>query len=86
MVAKSPGPAFPVHVDERELAQDLAHSTEAGRAAIESTVRHLQEHGAPVAWLRKCEPEHEMEHDHPGAPWRPSVYEIAHRRLNRESG
>jgi hypothetical protein len=42
MAAQSSGPAFPVHVDERELAEDLAHASEAGRAAIEPIVQRLK--------------------------------------------
>lgn len=38
MGAQSSGPAFPVHVDERELAGDFSHAPEAGRAAIKSMV------------------------------------------------
>jgi biotin operon repressor len=122
MAAQSSGPAFPVHVDERELAEDLGHATEAGRAAIESMIEGLKADGVPTAWLRRCDPEAQdgtrlpgcvklyipqpagqwgavflggllddrptlfllaVGERHPGAPWRPSVYEVAHRRLQK---
>jgi hypothetical protein len=120
MAEQSSGPAFPVHVDERELAQDLGHATEAGRTAIEAMIAALRVDGTPTAWLRRCDPEAQdgtrlpgcvklyipqpagqwgavflggsldgrptlfllaVGERHPGMPWRPSVYEIAHRRL-----
>jgi hypothetical protein len=120
MAAQSSGPAFPVHVDERELAEDLGHASEAGQVAIEPMVQRLRADGAPVAWLKKCDAEARdgtrlpgcvklyipqpagqwgavflggisddrptlfllaVGERHPGARWRPSVYEIAHRRL-----
>lgn len=122
MAAQSPGPAFSVHVDERELAEDLSHASEAGRRAIEPMVQRIEADGAPVAWLKKCDDEARdgtrlpgcvklyipqpagqwgavflggvvdgtpklfllaVGERHPGAPWGKSVYEIAHRRLNR---
>jgi hypothetical protein len=55
MASQSSGPAFPVHVDERELAEDLAHASEAGRAAIEPMIQSLETDGAPVAWLKQCD-------------------------------
>lgn len=57
MVSQSSGPTFPVHVDERELTEDLAHASDAGRAAIEPTVKRLKADGAPVAWLKQCDAE-----------------------------
>ena len=120
MAAQSSGPTFPVHVDERELAEDLAHASEAGRAAIEPIVQSLKSDGVPVAWLKQCDAEARdgtrlpgcvkiyipqpvgqwgavflggsvderpklfllaVGERHPGAGWKPSVYEIAHRRL-----
>ena len=57
MAAQSSGPAFPVHVDERELAEDLGRATDAGRAAIESMIEELKVEGVPAAWLRRCDPE-----------------------------
>ena len=48
-MAQSSGPAFPVHVDERELAEDLDHATEAGRTAIESMIEELKADGVPTA-------------------------------------
>ena len=120
MSAQSPGLAFPVHVDERELAEDLAHASEAGRAAIEPMIQRLKADGVPKEWLSKCDAEARdgtrlpgcvklyipqpagqwgavflggsvdgkpklfvlaVGKRHPEAPWQPSVYEIAHRRL-----
>lgn len=120
MTQQSSGPAFPVHVDERELAEDLGHATEAGRAAIERMIEGLKADGVPTVWLKRCDPEAQdgtrlpgcvklyipqpagqwgavflggllndrptlfllaVGERHPGARWRPSVYEIAHRRL-----
>ncbi len=122
MSSQSPGLAFPVHVDERELAEDLAHASETGRAAIEPMIKRLKTDGAPVAWLKKCDAEARdgtrlpgcvklyipqsagqwgavflggfadngptlfllaIGRRHPEASWKPSVYEIAHRRLHR---
>lgn len=125
-MAKQPsGPTFPVHIDERELAEDLAHMSGAGRAAIESTIQRLGTNGVPAAQLRRCDPEAQdgtrlpgcvklyipqpvgqwgavflggalseaptlfllaVGNRHPSGPWKPSVYEIAHRRLHRPSG
>jgi hypothetical protein len=118
------GPTFEVRVDERALSDDLAHASDAGRTAIESTVRHLQADGIPSAWLKRCDAEARdgtrlprcvklyipqpagqwgavflggvvegrpklfllaVGERHPGAPWKPSVYEIAHRRLHRQT-
>lgn len=122
MEAPSSGPTFPVHVGERELAEDLAHASEAGRAAIEPMVQRLKAEGVPTAWLKRCDAEAQdgtrlpgcaklyipqpagqwgavflggsvdgrpklfmlaVGKRHPEMPWRPSVYEIAHRRLHR---
>ena len=124
MVAQSSGPTFPVHVDERELAEDLAHASEAGRAAIEPIIQRLMADGAPVPWLKQCDAEARdgtqlpgcvklyipqpagqwgavflggsvdgspklfllaVGERHPGVPWRPSVYEIGHRRLHKQN-
>lgn len=120
----SSGLAFEVRVDERALAEDLAHASEAGRKAIESAVQGLRGDGVPSSWLRRCEAEARdgtrlpgcvkiyipqpagqwgavflggaiegtpqlfllaVGERHPGAPWRPSVYEIAHRRLHKRA-
>lgn len=120
MAAQSPGPAFPVHVDEQELAEDLSHASQAGRTAIESMIGQLRADGVPKGWLEKCDAEARdgtrlagcvklyipqpagqwgavffggiaddkptlfllaVGKRHPETPWRPSVYEIAHRRL-----
>ena len=116
------GPTFPVHVDERELAEDLSHASEAGRAAIEPLIQQIEVDGVPAAWLRRCDSEARdgtrlpgcvkiyipqpagqwgavflggalsgvptlfllaVGDRHPSGPWKPSVYEIAHRRLHR---
>lgn len=122
MAEQSSGPAFPVHVDERELAEDLGHASEAGRAAIEAMIERLNADGVPKDWLKQCDAEARdgtqlagcvklyipqpagrwgavllggsldrrptlfllaVGERHPGVPWRPSVYEIAHRRLHQ---
>lgn len=57
MASQPFGPAFPVHVDERELAEDLARATDAGRAAIEPMIQRLADDGVPVAWLKRCDAE-----------------------------
>ena len=124
-MTESAGPAFGVHVDEAELAEDLAHATEAAQTAIRSMIDRLKSDGAPPDWLRKCDAEARdgtrlagcvklyipqpagrwgavflggqaggkltlfllaVGERHPGAPWKPSVYEIAHRRLHRDDG
>lgn len=77
MAAQSSGPTFPVHLDERELAEDLAHASDAGRAAIEPMVQRLKADGAPKLFLLA------VGERHPGPPWAKSVYEVAHRRLHR---
>ena len=118
------GPTFPVHVDEREFAEDLSHLSEAGRGAVESTIKQLKASGVRATWLRRCDSEARdgtrlprcvkfyipqpagqwgavllggtaagtptlfllaIGDRHPSAPWKPSVYEIAHRRLHRQS-
>jgi hypothetical protein len=124
-VGESAGPAFAVHVDEAELAEDLAHATDAAQAAIKPVIERLREEGVPSGWLGRCDTEARdgtrlggcvklyipqpagqwgavflggavadkptlfllaVGERHPGAPWKPSVYEIAHRRLHREEG
>ena len=124
MAEQPPGPTFPVHVDERELAEDLSHLSESGRAAVEPLVQSLKADGAPIAWLKRCDAEARdgtrlpgcvkfyipqpagqwgavllggtangsptlflvaVGERHPAAPWKPSVYEIAHRRLHRRT-
>jgi len=57
MAEQPSGPTFPVHVDERELAEDLSHASEAGRAAIEPLIQQLKTDGVPAAWLRRCDSE-----------------------------
>jgi len=84
------GPRFEVRVDSRVLAEDLPRCTKAGRAAIEPVIDGLHRDGAPCEWLRRCDEEAYkpalvligVGERHPDQPWRPSVYEIAHRRLN----
>jgi hypothetical protein len=114
-------PRFDVRVPDDVLAEDLAHSTAAARAAIEPVVEAVRDGGVPRVWLRRCEAEGrdgtrlggcvkfyvpppagqwgavftvDQEADkialvmiavgerHPAQPWKPSVYEIAHRRLH----
>jgi hypothetical protein len=116
------GPRFEVRIVDEVLAQDLSHSTPAGRAAIESVVATLRKEGVPFEWLLRCEEEGQdgtrlggcvkfyiprpdgrwgavlagdeesekpalvliaVGERHPERPWKPSVYEIAHRRLHR---
>ncbi|SRR6266487_6684115 len=57
MTPQTSGPAFAVHIDERELAEDLSHVSEAGRVAIEPMVRRFKANGVPVDWLKRCDPE-----------------------------
>ena len=57
MAAQSSGPTFSVHVDERELAEDLHHATEAGRSAITSMIERLKADGVSKDWLRQCDAE-----------------------------
>jgi hypothetical protein len=52
------GPRFAVRVDEATLAEDLAHATRAGRAAIIEMVDSLRSAGAPNTWLKRCQAEH----------------------------
>jgi hypothetical protein len=124
MAEQPSGPAFEVHVDERALADDLAHVSDAARAAIEPMLQRLKADGAPAVWLKRCDAEARdgtrlpgcvklyipqpagrwgavflggavdgrltlfllaVGERHPGASWRPSVYEIAHRRLHRST-
>ena len=124
MAEQPSGPTFPVHVDERELAEDLAHLSDPGRAAVEPAIQRLKAEGAPAAWLKRCDAEARdgtrlpgcakfyipqpagqwgavllggakngrptlfllaVGDRHPVAPWKPSVYEIAHRRLHRQA-
>ena len=121
MTKQPPGPTFEVHVDERALAEDLSHASDAARSAIEPMVHHLESDGAPVAWLKRCDAEARdgtqlpgcvklyipqpagqwgavflgaavdgtlklfllaIGERHPSAPWKLSVYELAHRRLH----
>lgn len=67
MAAQSSGPTFPVHVDEREFAEDLAHASEAGSAAIELVIQRLRADGVPREWLNNATPKRAMERDYRGA-------------------
>ena len=51
------GPTFEVRVDDRELAEDLAHASEAGQTAIEAMIQSLVVDGVPAAWLNRCNAE-----------------------------
>ena len=57
MTEQPSGPAFPVHVDRQELAEDLSWASDAGRAAIEPVIERIKAEGAPSAWLRRCDGE-----------------------------
>lgn len=122
MAEQPSGPTFPVHVDKRELAEDLSHLSDAGRTAVKPFVQGLETSGVPAAWLKRCDAEARdgtrlpgcvkfyipqpagqwgavllggldngkptlfllaTGDRHPDALWKPSVYEIAHRRLHR---
>lgn len=121
MPPASDGPAFPVVIDDEAVAEDLAHASEAARAAIEPMIARLEDSGAPARWLKRCEDEARdgtslpgcvklyipqpdgqwgavflgstvkgaltlillaLGERHPTVTWRPSVYQVAHRRLN----
>ncbi len=53
----APGPRFGLRVEESWLANDLAHSSTAARAAITPLIAELGRDGIPVGWLRPCEAE-----------------------------
>lgn len=57
MSGQTSGPTFPVHVDERELAEDLSHASEAGQAVIKPLIERLKVEGVPIDWLRRCDSE-----------------------------
>ena len=121
MSRETAGPRFAVHVDEEALAEDLAHASDAARAAISPVVKQLESAGIPAQWLKRCEAEGrdgtrlpgcvKFYIPQPAGPWgavltadktadaprlvllavgerhpvaasRPSVYAIAHSRLN----
>lgn len=81
------GPRFRVRVVDEVLAEDLARSTPAAKAAIEAVVATLREEGAVLT------ADHEagkpalvllaVGERHPAKPWKASVYEITHRRLHK---
>jgi hypothetical protein len=52
------GARFPLRVDEALLAEDLAHATQAGRAAIAAELGRLRRDGVPIARLYRCQPDH----------------------------
>ncbi len=122
MASPGAGPRFEVRVVDEVVTEDLARCTAAARGSIEPIVATLQEEGAPLSWLRRCEEEGQdgtrlggcvklyiprpagqwgavltgdeeagkpalvliaVGERHPAQPWKPSVYEIAHRRLHR---
>jgi hypothetical protein len=124
MAEQPSGPTFPVHVDERELAEDLSHLSDPGRAAIRASDPTPQGPKVPATWLKRCDAEARdgtrlpgcakfyipqpagqwgavllggatngrhtlfllaVGDRHPVSPWKPSVYEIAHRRLHRQT-
>lgn len=123
MATGSAGPTFEVRVPDGALAEDLAHASQAAKAAIEPLVAQLRSGGVPAHQLKRCEDQARdgtelkgcvklyipppagrwgavfaaeklcsrpalvllaVGERHPDKPWRPSVYEIAHRRLHRE--
>lgn len=66
MPKDSYGPRFAVRVDDAVLEEDLAHATDAGRAAIGRSLREFEREGIPAAWLRRCQPDHRDGTDLPG--------------------
>lgn len=72
------GSALEVRVVDEVLAEDLARCTSAARLAIEPTlVLSGDEEATKPALVLVAVGER-----HPARPWKPSVYEIAHRRIN----
>ncbi len=79
MPENAPEPRFAVRIDELTLAEDLAHATKAGHAAISATIDRLKRTGAPKSWLKRCQPDHADGTDlrgciklyipHPAGPW-----------------
>lgn len=121
MANGSSGVRFAVRLDPAVIEEDLAHATDAGRAAIKRALAEVADDGVPVAWLKRCHAEGRdgtrlpgcvkiyIPHPdgpwgavltadkqggtltllllaagerHPAQPWRPSVYQVAHTRLN----
>ncbi|MFI5008789.1 MAG: hypothetical protein ACHQDY_00775 [Solirubrobacterales bacterium] len=58
MAVDPPGPRFALRVDETTLAEDLAHASESGRAAIVPLFDNLERKGVPSAWLKRCQSDH----------------------------
>lgn len=66
MSSKPDGPRFAVRVDDAVLAEDLAHTTDAGRRAIGRTIQDFESDGIPAAWLKRCQADHRDGTDLPG--------------------
>lgn len=66
MVNMPDGPRFEVRVDPVVLEEDLAHATDAGRAAIRRALGDFERDGVPAAWLRRCQRDHRDGTDLPG--------------------
>jgi hypothetical protein len=116
------GIRFAVRIDSAVKDEDLAHATDAGRAAIEQALSEIANDGVPRSWLKRCQDEGRdgtrlpgcvkfyipqpagawgavltadtinktptllllaAGERHPSQPWRPSVYQVAHARLER---
>lgn len=63
--------------DDDAFAEDVAHAGAAGRAVGERERRRLERDG--IASMLLCIA---FGLRHPRAPWQPSVYQVAHRRLH----
>jgi len=95
-MAESAGPAFEVHVDERELAEDLGCDAEARDGTrLPGCVKLYipQPAGQWGAVFLGGQVDGELKlfllavgERHPGKPWRPSVYEIAGASAGRRGG
>jgi hypothetical protein len=51
------GARFAVRLDAAVVEEDLAHATDAGRAAIKRALAEVADDGVPVAWLKRCHAE-----------------------------
>jgi hypothetical protein len=51
------GIRFAVRIDSAVLDEDLAHATEAGRAAIKRALADVAKEGVPRSWLKRCQDE-----------------------------
>jgi len=66
-MAETPdGPRFALRVDGAVLEEDLAHATDAGRAAIHRAIRDFEREGVAAACLKRCQPDHRDGTDLPG--------------------